>query len=148
MRRGAGSTYLTKSFSGHQKVEFLALFSFELHPMQRGSTEPGKSKQSRTEQVRSSAVESRVEISQRNEDAQDQQSSSTPRLVGCAHALSFVCCSVACFSCLAVSISGGLAPWVTFAEKGKAMILVPYLKCSSFRFLPTKTLQSSSLEVF
>lgn len=40
--------------------------------MQHGSTEPGESKQSKIEKVRSSAVEFRAEISQRNKDAQDQ----------------------------------------------------------------------------
>lgn len=109
-------THLPKSFSVHQKAEFLDFFPFQLHLMQHGSTEPGESKQSKIEKVRSSAVEFRAEISQRNKDAQDQQNSPTLRPGGrCAQ--SFVCCLLACFSCLTVYISGGLTPQVTFAEK-------------------------------
>lgn len=69
---GAENTYLNKRLSGHRKVELLDFFSFQPGLMQHGSTEPGKSKQSKTEEVRSSAVEFRAEISQRNKDARDQ----------------------------------------------------------------------------
>lgn len=70
MITGAGDTHFNKSLSGHQEVE--RAFSIPAPSYATGSTKPGKSKQKQNRRGRSSAVEFRAEISQRNKEALDQ----------------------------------------------------------------------------